>query len=178
MAEVAEIDGVALATPPAATGAISRDGTIGLAQVRYPVSALEVEETTTEAIVEALQPAHNAGITVEFGGEVVPGVEMEPPSSELLGLGVAVLVLLATFGSVLAMGLPIVTALLGLGVGLSGIGLMSAFVDLSSSAPTPAVMIGLAVGIDYALFVVTRHRQHLAPAIGRATCRERVCQYV
>src|SRR3546814_4359896 len=87
---------------------------------------------------------------------------MEPPSSELLGLGVAVLVLLATFGSVLAMGLPIVTALLGLGVGISGIGLMSAFVDLSSSAPTLAVMIGLAVGIDYALFVVTRHRQNLA----------------
>src|SRR3546814_12880095 len=87
---------------------------------------------------------------------------MEQPSSELLGLGVAVLVLLATFGSVLAMGLPIVTALLGLGVGISGIGLMSAFVDLSSSAPTLAVTIGLAVGIDYALFVVTRHRPNLA----------------
>src|SRR3546814_792384 len=72
------------------------------------------------------------------------------------------LVLLPPFGSVLAMGLPIVTALLGLGVGISGIGLMSAFVDLSSSAPTLAVMIGLAVGIDYALFVVTRHRQNLA----------------
>src|SRR3546814_9692259 len=163
IAEVAEIAGVALATPPAATGAISRDGTIGLAQVRYPVSALEVEETTPEAIVEALQPAHNAGITVAFGGEVVPGVEMEPPSSELLGLGVAVLVLLATLGSVLAMGLPLVTALLGLGVGISGIGLMSAFVDLSSSAPPLAVMIGLAVGIDYAPFRLPPPRQNPAP---------------
>src|SRR3546814_13308839 len=98
---------------------------------------------------------------------------MEPPSSELLGLGVAVLVLLATFGSVLAMGLPIVTALLGLGVGISGIGLMSAFVDLSSSAPTLAVLIGLAVGIDYALYVVTRPRQNLPHGIDVAEAADR-----
>lgn len=165
MAAMAEIEGVQIAVPPAAVGAISPDGAVGLGQVRYPVSVLEVSEETLEHVAEAAETARDAGITVEFGGEVVPGVEMEPPSSELLGLGVAVLVLLVSFGSVLAMGLPIVTALLGLGIGISGIGLLSAFVDLSSTAPTLAVMIGLAVGIDYALFVVTRHRQNLSQGL-------------
>ena len=162
MAVMGDVEGVSAALPPSATGALSTDATVALGVVRYPVSAYEVGDETTEAVAEAARQATDAGVTVEFGGPVVPGVELEPPSSELLGLGVAVLVLLLSFGSVLAMGLPIATALLGLGIGMSGIGLASAFVDLSSTAPTLAVMIGLAVGIDYALFVVTRHRQNLA----------------
>jgi RND superfamily putative drug exporter len=162
MAAMGEVEGVSAALTPSATGALSSDATVALGVVRYPASAYEVEDETIEAVAEAAGQATEAGVTVEFGGQVVPGVELEPPSSELLGLGVAVLVLLLSFGSVLAMGLPIATALLGLGIGMSGIGLASAFVDLSSTAPTLAVMIGLAVGIDYALFVVTRHRQNLA----------------
>jgi RND superfamily putative drug exporter len=162
MTEIAGIDGVSAALSPTVTGAMSPDGTVALGSIRYPVSALEVEDPTIDAIAEISAAAAADGVIVEFGGEVVPGQELEPPSSELLGLGVAVLVLLVSFGSVLAMGIPILTALLGLGVGVSGIGLLSAFADLSSTAPTLAVMIGLAVGIDYALFVVTRHRQNLA----------------
>ena len=162
MAAMGEVEGVSATLAPSATGALSPDATVALGVVRYPVSAFEVDDETIDAVAEAAGPATSAGVTVEFGGQVVPGVELEPPSSELLGLGVAVLVLLLSFGSVLAMGLPIATALLGLGIGMSGIGLASAFVDLSSTAPTLAVMIGLAVGIDYALFVVTRHRQNLA----------------
>ncbi len=96
-----------------------------------------------------------------------PAAESEPPTSELIGLGVAVIVLLVSFGSVLAMGLPLITALIGLGIGLTGITLLSAFIDLSSTAPTLATMIGLAVGIDYALFIVTRHRQNLAEGLDR-----------
>jgi RND superfamily putative drug exporter len=162
VAAMGEVEGVSTALPPSVTGALSPDATVALGVVRYPVSAYEVEDETIDAVADAAGLATSAGVTVEFGGQVVPGVELEPPSSELLGLGVAVLVLLGSFGSVLAMGLPIATALLGLGIGMSGIGLASAFVDLSSTAPTLAVMIGLAVGIDYALFVVTRHRQNLA----------------
>ncbi len=158
----ADVPGVELAVSPTKTGGISRDGTVALGTVHYPVSAFEVTEETTHAVVEAVAPTRAQGYQVEFGGEVVPGVTHEAPSSELLGLGVAVVVLLFAFGSVLAMGLPILTALLGLGIGLSGVSILSAFVDLSSSAPTLAIMIGLAVGIDYALFVVTRHRQNLA----------------
>jgi len=162
LAAMGKVGGVDAAISPTVTKAISPDGTVALGQVRYPDSAMEVSEATKDGVVEAEAPAKAAGITVEFGGQVVPGAETEPPSSELIGLAVAVVVLLISFGSVLAMGLPILTALLGLGIGISGIGLMSAFVDLSSTAPTLATMIGLAVGIDYALFVVTRHRQNLA----------------
>ncbi len=163
---LADVDGVAAARPPWAAKAVSGDGTIALGSVHYPVSAMEVSDATQDGVAEAVAPARRAGLQVEFGGEVVPGLSMEPPSSEALGLGVAVLVLLVSFGSILAMGLPIVTALLGLGIAMSGIGLLSAVVDLSSSAPTLAVMIGLAVGIDYALFVVTRHRQNLGQGLG------------
>lgn len=155
------VDGVSLAAAPVAGRDISDDATVAFGEVRYPVSFLEVEDSTLDAVETAVQPARDAGLTVEFGGDVVPGRVTEPPSSEAIGLLFAVVILLVTFGSVLAMGLPIVTALIGLGIGLTGIGVVSAFVDLSSVAPTLAVMIGLAVGIDYALFVVTRHRQNL-----------------
>jgi RND superfamily putative drug exporter len=161
MAAMAEVDGVALAVPPSDTGQVSEDGTVALGQLRYPNSAFDVDEQTLDGILEAAETATRAGMAVEFGGEVVPGEAQEPPSSELLGLLVAVVVLLVSFGSVLAMGIPILTALLGLGIGISGIGILSAVVDLSETAPTLAIMIGLAVGIDYALLVVTRHRQNL-----------------
>jgi len=165
VAAIGAVDGVSAAVPPSATGATSPDGRVALADVRYPVSSMEVDDATTDGVVEAVEAARAAGITVEFGGEVIPGQELEPPSSEAIGLLVAVVVLLVSFGSVLAMGLPIVTALLGLGIALSGIGVLSAFVDLSETAPTLAIMIGLAVGIDYALFIVTRHRQNLAAGL-------------
>jgi putative drug exporter of the RND superfamily len=158
---LAEVDGVSLATPPS-PGAVSPDGRVTFGEVRYPQSFLEVEESTIDGVAAAVEPARDAGLAVEFGGEVVPGRTREPPSSEAFGLVVAMVILLVSFGSVLAMGLPILTALIGLGIGISGIGVLSAFTDLSSIAPTLAVMIGLAVGIDYALFIVTRHRQNIA----------------
>jgi len=158
---LAEVDGVSLATPPS-SGAVSPDGRVTFGEVRYPQSFLEVEDSTIDGVAAAVEAARNAGLAVEFGGEVVPGRTREPPSSEALGLVVAMVILLVSFGSVLAMGLPILTALIGLGIGISGIGVLSAFTDLSSIAPTLAVMIGLAVGIDYALFIVTRHRQNIA----------------
>jgi RND superfamily putative drug exporter len=162
MSAIHKVPGVDAVTTPAAAKLISKDGSVGLGSVHYPQSAFAVTEATKDGVAAAVSSARAQGLQVEFGGEVVPGVSQEPPSSELIGLAVSVIVLLIAFGSELAMGLPIITALLGLGIGISGVGIMSAFVDLSSSAPTLAVMIGLAVGIDYALFVVTRHRQNLA----------------
>ena len=158
---LSSVEGVSLATPPSPS-ALSRDGRVAFGEIRYPVSAMEVEDATLAAIGDAVEPARAADLTVEFGGEVVPGRVMGPPSSEGLGLIVAMVILLLAFGSVLAMGLPIITAMVGLGIGVSSIGVVSAFLDLSSVAPTLAVMIGMAVGIDYALFIVTRHRQNLA----------------
>ncbi len=159
--ELAAVDGVSLATAPA-PGSVSPDGLVTFGEVRYPLGPLEVEDSTIAGVEAAVEPARAVGLAVEFGGDVVPGRTMEPPSSEALGLVVAMVILLVSFGSVLAMGLPILTALVGLGIGIAGIGVLSAFTELPSIAPTLAVMIGLAVGIDYALFIVTRHRQNIA----------------
>ncbi|MGB3735032.1 MAG: MMPL family transporter [Ilumatobacter sp.] len=163
LAEAAELDGVILVTNPFETGTISEAGDIGYADIRYSVETTDVGLDGKELLEETGAIAESAGVQVEFGGEVITGnVEQHPPTSELIGMGVAVIVLLFAFGSVLAMGLPLFTAILGLGIGLTSITLASAFIDLSSTAPTLATMIGLAVGIDYALFIVTRHRANLA----------------
>ena len=166
MAQIADVDGVGMVVAPSDSGLVSEESTVALGQVRYPVGPMEVSEATLDSVLGAAEVGTDAGLVVEFGGQVVPGAQTEPPSSELIGLAIAMVVLLVSFGSVLAMGLPIITALIGLGIGVSGIGLMSAVVDLSSTAPTLAIMIGLAVGIDYALFVVTRHRQNLGHGVG------------
>ena len=154
--------GVASVSDPFESGAISNEGTIGYAQVRYPVAAEEVGSDAFDRLTTAIGKVEGVDVRTELGGDVVdangPSHGM---SSELIGLGVAVVVLLISFGSLLAMGLPIITALIGVGIGLMGTGILSAFMDLSSAGPTLALMIGLAVGIDYALFIVTRHRQNL-----------------
>jgi RND superfamily putative drug exporter len=161
LAALAEAPGVVGVASPFDTGALSPEGDIAFADVGYAVSAEEVPSDQVEALESSAGAAEDAGIQVEFGGDVGEQEELGH-TSELIGLGVAVIVLLFSFGSVVAMGLPIVSALLGVGIGLMGITLAAGFTDLSSTAPTLAMMIGLAVGIDYALFIVTRHRQNLA----------------
>jgi RND superfamily putative drug exporter len=154
--------GVVSVTDPVQAGAVSPDGRIAYAQVRYPVAGSDVTSGQVSTLEKAARTVETAGVRVAFGGEVISAHSRPTTSSsEAIGLVVAVVVLLMAFGSLLAMGLPIITALIGVGVGMSGIGILSAFTNLSSSAPTLATMIGLAVGIDYALFIVTRHRQNL-----------------
>ncbi len=161
LAELRESPGVVGVVSPFDAGTISPDEDIAFAEVQFAVPAEQVPTEDVEALEEAVTPALDAGLQVEFGGDV--GAEEEiGHTSELIGLGVAVIVLLFSFGSIVAMGLPIVSALLGVGIGLTGITLAAGFMDLNSTAPTLALMIGLAVGIDYALFIVTRHRQNLA----------------
>ncbi len=100
------------------------------------------------------------GLQIEYGGQVFQKVEM--PASELLGLLAAIVILLIAFGSVIAMGLPIGTAVAGLGVGMALVGLLSHGLTIPEFGPQMAAMIGLGVGIDYALFIVSRFREHLA----------------
>ncbi|HWJ98701.1 MAG TPA: MMPL family transporter [Acidimicrobiales bacterium] len=161
LAQLGKADGVRAVSDPFEAGTVSPDGSIGFADVQYGSDASEVTEAQLDALYGASGPAEAAGVQVEHGGEVK---RQEEPghSSELIGLGVAVIVLLLSFGSLVAMGIPIVTALIGVGIGLSGITVVAGLTDVSSSAPTLATMIGLAVGIDYALFIVTRHRQNMA----------------
>ncbi len=166
-ADLAALPEVVAAADPTTAGGVSPEGDIAFVTVRYGVDAVEVDEASYEALVAtSAQLGEAGGVRAELGGDVVSFQGQEAHStSEVVGLVVAVFVLLFAFGSVIAMGLPLVTALIGLGIGLSGITVLSAVVDLSSTAPTLATMIGLAVGIDYALFIVTRHRQNLADGL-------------
>ncbi len=152
------------ATDPMQGGAVSQDGTIAFSNVTYAEPAAELSDATKAALESAPDPARDAGLTVEFGGDALA----ESPhagAAEVIGLLAAIVVLLFTFGSLVAAGLPILTALIGVGIGLTGITIATGFMDMSSTAPTLAIMLGLAVGIDYALFIVTRHRQLVATGL-------------
>ena len=151
------------ATPDVGAAFVSGDGTIGYALVQYDEQPQQLGKDAFDELEAAAKPAEGAGLRVEFGGPVVDyGNQVGADDTELIGLLVAVLVLLFAFGSVVAMGLPIGTALFGLGFGLSLISLLSVVTNVGTVAPTLATMIGLGVGIDYSLFIVTRYRQNLA----------------
>jgi RND superfamily putative drug exporter len=137
---------------------LNKDKSIGYIALNLRPSPSELTTDDAERIVALADPARNAGLEVGFGGYL--GQKVSKPAthlSEVIGLGMAVLVLLITFGTVVAMGLPIFTAIVGLVSGLSIITLISHVAEVPTVAPTLATMIGLGVGIDYSLFIVTRH---------------------
>jgi putative drug exporter of the RND superfamily len=138
---------------------LAKDEASGYIALDLSASPSELTTDDAERIVDEADPATKAGLDVAFGGYV--GQKVSKPateSSEVVGLTMAVIVLLLTFGTVVAMGLPIVTAIFGLVIGLSIITLISQVAEVPTVAPTLATMIGLGVGIDYALFIVTRHQ--------------------
>jgi len=142
--------------------AISADGEIAYATIQYDVFTNEVEKDDTQKLIDEAEGARGDGLQVELGGQPIEEAEEEEGDlSLLIGLGAAVVVLLITFGSLVAMGLPIVTALFALGVGLSLVTLGTHVFDTAEFAPQLAAMIGLGVGIDYALFILTRFRNGL-----------------
>ena len=144
---------------PYSMGAISKDGRIGFADVYYPVKAEEVEKSSADALEASTEPATKTGMQVEFGGGVVTE-ESESPA-EKIGMMVGFLVLAITLGSLLAAGMPLFTAAFGVILGTLGVTAMSGVIEISETAPILASMLGLAVGIDYALFILSRHRQNL-----------------
>jgi RND superfamily putative drug exporter len=142
----------------AQSAALSTNGKTAYVDVSYTVTELKVvqfDDATAAAVA-----ARAAGVQTEFTGALAQVVQ-PAPSSELIGIGVAIIVLLVAFGSVVAMGLTILTALMGLFLGVTGVGILAAFTDVPKSSLILCVMIGLGVGIDYALFIITRHRQYL-----------------
>ncbi|WP_251096827.1 MMPL family transporter [Streptomyces sp. Caat 7-52] len=141
--------------------AVSKNGTVAYASVKYKVSGMELEDSTRDALKEAAQHARDAGLTVEVGGDALTATP-ETGSSEIIGIAVAAVVLVITFGSLLAAGFPLLTAIIGVGIGVSTITALASALDLGSTTSTLASMIGLAVGIDYALFIVSRYRAELA----------------
>ncbi|MFF0515603.1 MMPL family transporter [Streptomyces sp. NPDC004250] len=159
--ELADGSEVASVADPYTGKAVSKDGTIAYASVRYDVSGMELEESTKHALEDAAEQARESGLTVEVGGDALQAVP-ETGATEIIGIAVAAVVLVITFGSLVAAGLPLLTALIGVGIGVSSITALASALELGSTTSILAMMIGLAVGIDYALFIVSRYRAELA----------------
>ncbi|KUN22218.1 hypothetical protein AQJ11_27005 [Streptomyces corchorusii] len=152
---------VASVADPYTGHAVSKNGTIAYASVKYEVSGMELADSSKDALTDAAQDARDAGLTVEIGGDALSATP-ETGSSEIIGIAVAAVVLVITFGSLLAAGFPLLTAIIGVGIGVSAITALASALDLGTTTSTLASMIGLAVGIDYALFIVSRYRAELA----------------
>ena len=164
-AEIEEFPHVSEVASPYQQGgaaAISQDGEIAYATIQFDAAGNKLDkEKTREIIVIAEQPS-GEGLQVELGGNLITEAEQEEGDSSFgIGLLAAMVVLLITFGSVVAMGLPIITALFALGVGISLVTLATHVFDMANFAPVLAAMIGLGVGVDYALFILTRFRNGL-----------------
>ena len=160
---------------PFGSAFISKNGQIAVVTVQFDTQAQNLPKDVFDQIQQATAPATQAGVKLAYGGAVVDYADQPPQgNADLIGLLAAVVILLFAFGSVVAMGLPILTALLGLGIGISIVHVVASMTDIGSVAPVLATMIGLGVGIDYSLFIVTRYRENratgmeLEAAVGRS----------
>ncbi|MEE1797805.1 MMPL family transporter [Streptomyces sp. JV176] len=147
-------------TDPFAGGLVSRSGTIAYAQVSYKVAQADVSGAAYAVQTDVVAQGEKAGLKVSLGGNAVEG-ESASKVAELIGVGVAAVVLVITFGSLIAAGLPLLTAILGVAAAVLSVTLATHFFDLASSSTTLALMLGLAVAIDYALFIVSRYRNEI-----------------
>ncbi|MFI7026138.1 MMPL family transporter [Micromonospora sp. NPDC049900] len=158
---------------PFEAGAVSADGRTGFASVSYARSAVDLTTSDREALEAARDVAERAGLTATVGGDVL-GVEIGGAIAELIGIAIAFVVLALTLGSLVAAGMPLLTALVGVGIGAASIAALTGFVELSTTTPALGTMLGLAVGIDYALFILSRYQAEvrqgrpLEEAVGRA----------
>ncbi|MFH9654000.1 MMPL family transporter [Streptomyces anulatus] len=152
---------IASVADPFATQAVSQNGSTAYISVSYQVSSMELTDATRESLEDAGKDAQKSGMKVEIGGDALQ-VMPHTGTAEIIGVVIAAIVLVITFGSLVAAGLPLVTALVGVGIGVSTITALASVLDLGSTTSILAMMIGLAVGIDYALFIVSRYRAELA----------------
>jgi RND superfamily putative drug exporter len=163
IARVSKLPHVTAVVSPYAVGsrAISPDHTIGFATVTFDERADAVPKAAVQRVIASAQSARSPALQVELGGQAIEQAQQAGIGfATVVGIAAAMAILLISFGSVLAMGLPIATALLGLGAGVGLIGLGSQIIDMADFSSELALMIGLGVGIDYALFIVTRYREN------------------
>ncbi|MGX1368637.1 RND superfamily putative drug exporter [Streptomyces canus] len=166
VAQLADGSQVASAVNPFQAKAVSKDGTTAYATVTYEVAADDLTDASKAQLRKALDEARDAGLTVDAGGTAMDDRGGAGGAAEVIGVAIAAVVLLVTFGSLAAAGLPLLTAIIGVGVSMATILALSDALGLSTTTGTLAMMLGLAVGIDYALFVVSRYREERAK--GRA----------
>ena len=153
---------VASAVGPFQAKAVSKDGSTAYATVTYTVAADDLTDAAKDTLRGAARSARAAGLTVEMGGTALASTPGAGGAGEVIGILVAAVVLLVTFGSLAAAGLPLLTAVIGVGVSMTAITALASAFGLSSTTGTLATMLGLACGIDYALFVVSRYREERA----------------
>ena len=151
-------DVAVVSSPYRPGGTVSADGSTAIVTVVFAQTAKDIPPPSVQAAQAAAATMRGSGVQVEFGGPAA-STESGPSGSEIIGLIAAMIVLLLAFGSLYAMVVPILTAVFALAFGLSVVGLASAWIPIGTSAPVVAAMIGLGVGIDYALLIVTRHRE-------------------
>ncbi|MET9448924.1 MMPL family transporter [Streptomyces cinerochromogenes] len=156
VAEGAQVDS---AVDPFKAHAVSKDASAAYATVNYKVKADDLTGASKDSLEKAIDRAREAGLTVEVGGTALASQPAAGGSAEAIGIALAAVVLLITFGSLAAAGLPLLTAVIGVGVSMCAILALGSVLGLTMTTGTLASMLGLAVGIDYALFVVSRYRE-------------------
>jgi putative drug exporter of the RND superfamily len=165
LAQIAKQPAVGNIASPYATGAaaqISADRRTAFASVTFAQQGAALTKSDVQAMVDAGSALRSSSLDVEFGGNAIASLNSNPvSSSELLGLLAAGIVLFIAFGSLLSMAIPLLSAIFALGTAIEAIGLLSHVLTIASIGPTIAALVGLGVGIDYALFIVTRHRNGL-----------------
>ncbi len=169
VAAVRTLDHVVGVTEPLASPrSISPDGSTAFASVQFDSSSAELGRGAVDALVATAAPAEAAGVQVEYGGELPTVMKQRTTGpAEMIGVIAALIILFVTFRSVYSAILPLGVALVGLVVGLSIVGLLGALIEIPSVAPRLGTMIGLGVGIDYALFILSRHRDNLEAGMPR-----------
>lgn len=145
-----------------ALSSLSEDRTVGYIEVPFDGDFSDVDQSMRDQIQAAADIGRDAGLNVQISGSAATEAEMPGGVTELIGIAVAAIVLVITFGSLVAAGLPLITAIIGIMIGSLGITVATGFMDLSSMTPTLAIMIGLAVAIDYSLFIVSRFKHELS----------------
>ncbi|MCE0486146.1 MMPL family transporter [Ornithinimicrobium sediminis] len=140
---------------------VSEDGTVALAQVRFVDDVNSLDPALTERVQEIGEQLEGSGVEVDYSQEIVQDLSEVVGPGEILGLVVAAVVLLVVLGSLVAAGLPLLMALVGVAVGVLGALSFSGAVQMNDTTPALALMLGLAVGIDYSLFLINRHRTQL-----------------
>ncbi|MEV6546383.1 MMPL family transporter [Streptomyces sp. NPDC051665] len=157
--EAADGSQVASAVDPFAAKAVSKDASTAYSTVTFKVKADDLTDAAKTHLERAIDTAQKAGLTVEVGGDALATQPAAGGSAEAIGIAIAAVVLLITFGSLAAAGLPLLTAILGVGISMSAVLALGKAFGLSETTGTLATMLGLACGIDYALFVVSRYRE-------------------
>ncbi|HEU5025547.1 MAG TPA: MMPL family transporter [Spirillospora sp.] len=155
-------DQVASVTDPYATGAVSKDGTIAYSTITYTADAVDLTGPAKAALEDAAAEARDAGLTVEIGGSALDAEEAPGGTTEIVGVVVAAVVLVLALGSLVAAGLSLLTAFWGVAIAFGLVTALAVPLGLTSTVAILALMLGLAVGIDYALFITSRFRDERA----------------